>query len=200
MVKSEKRLFSNQSGQCGDGFVVFVTRFCLSSGVPLSSVVGAGEDGLSCGGWSGTVLVGGGDLPSVAVAVSDAELGGSSRGDGVLVDLRVSEGDGEGVCGEADGEVDGVAVCGVRGEVSVGAGVLFAVYAVFGGGRAHVEGGGAPEKGESFGGEVGGNRTGDDGGVRGGVDCAKASAAGRRPARRRRRAGMGGAFRNLKVR
>ena len=97
----------------------------------------------------------------------DAELGGSSRGDGVSVDLGVCEGDGEGVSGEADGVVDGVAVCGVCGEVSVGGGVLFAVYAVFGGGGAGVDGGGSPEKGEGFGGEVGGDGAGDDGGVGG---------------------------------
>ena len=123
---------------------------------------------MSCGGWSGAVLVCGGDLPSVAVSVRDAGLCGSSRGDGVLVDLGVSEGDGEGVCGETDGEGDGVAVGRVCGEGAVGGGVLFAVDVVFGGGGAGVDGGGSPEKGEGFGGEVGGDRAGDDGGVGGG--------------------------------
>ena len=123
---------------------------------------------MSCCFGSGAVCVGGGDFPSVAVSVSDAELGGSARGDGVLVDLGVSEGDGEGVCGEADGEVDGVAVGRVRGEGAVGGGVLLAVDVVFGGGGGGVDGGGSPEKGEGFGGEIGGDGSGDDGGVGGG--------------------------------
>ena len=70
--------------------------------------------------------------------------------------------------GETDGEGDGVAVRGVRGEGAVGGGVLFAVDVVFGGGAAGVDGGRAPEKGEGFGGEVGGDGSGDDGGVGGG--------------------------------
>ena len=98
----------------------------------------------------------------------DAGLGAvSSRGGGVLVDLRVGEGDGEGVHGETDGEVNGVAVGRVRGGGAVGDGVLFAVDAVFGDGGGGVESGGSPEKGEGFGGEVGGDGSGDDGGVRG---------------------------------
>ena len=119
-------------------------------------------------GWSGAVLVCGGDLPSVAVSVRDAGLCGSARGDGVSVDLRVSEGDGEGVRGETDGEVNGVAVGWVRGEGAVGGGVLFAVDVVFGDGGGGVESGGSPEEGEGFGGEVGGDGSGDDGGVGGG--------------------------------
>ena len=126
---------------------------------------------MSCCFGSGAVCVGGGDFPSVAVSVSDAELGGSARGDGVLVDLGVCEGDGEGVCGEADGEGDGVAVGRVRGEGAVGGGVLLAVDVVFGGGGGGVDGGGSPEEGEGFGGEVGGDGSGDDGGVGGGGLC-----------------------------
>ena len=145
--------------------------FGLSGGASLSSVVWSREDGLSGCGWSGAVLVDGGDFPSVAVSVGDAGLSGSARGDGVSVDLRVREGDGEGVCGETDGEVNGVAVCGGRGEGTVGGGVLLAVDAVFGDGGAGVESGGAPEKGEGFGGEVGSDGSGDDGGGGGGGLC-----------------------------
>ena len=122
---------------------------------------------MSCGGWSGAVLVCGGDLPSVAVSVSDAELCGSARGGGVSVDLRVREGDGDGES-DADRVVNGVAVTGVRDEVSVGGGVLLAVDVVFGDGGGGVESGGSPEEGEGFGGEVGGDGSGDDGGVGGG--------------------------------
>ena len=44
---------------------------------------------------------------------------------------------------------------------------MLAVYAVCGDGGGGVESGGSPEEGEGFGGEVGGDGSGDDGGVRG---------------------------------